>query len=130
MVQVKNGPIDFQPREPFHPLFGAMPHTPLMMEVEITKEYLGFNTHLAYLGTMWAEVLDTDTWQHGQGTTVARVLEDGKGTGLTGMAGVSNIGNDRDWTGRSSIRPTGMRSGALPGIRKGRRRRSRATGRR
>ncbi|GAA4760856.1 alpha-glucuronidase family glycosyl hydrolase [Stakelama sediminis] len=99
MVQVKNGPIDFQPREPFHPLFGAMPHTPLMMEVEITKEYLGFNTHLAYLGTMWAEVLDTDTWQHGQGTTVARVLEDGKGTGLTGMAGVSNIGNDRDWTG-------------------------------
>ncbi|WP_294327868.1 alpha-glucuronidase family glycosyl hydrolase, partial [uncultured Sphingomonas sp.] len=42
IVQVKNGPIDFQPREPFHPLFGAMPRTPLMMEVQITKEYLGF----------------------------------------------------------------------------------------
>ena len=50
IVQVKNGPIDFQPREPFHPLFGAMPKTPLMMEFQITKEYLGFATHLAYLG--------------------------------------------------------------------------------
>ena len=51
LVQVKNGAIDFQPREPFHPLFGAMPKTPLMMEFQITKEYLGFATHLAYLGT-------------------------------------------------------------------------------
>ena len=52
-IQMKNGPIDFQPREPFHPLFGAMPHTPLMLEVQITKEYLGFATHLAYLAPMW-----------------------------------------------------------------------------
>ena len=52
IVQVKNGPIDFQPREPFHPLFGAMPRTPLMMELQITKEYLGFATHLVYLGTL------------------------------------------------------------------------------
>ena len=44
MLQVKNGPIDFQPREPFHPLFGAMPKTPMMLEVQITKEYLGFVT--------------------------------------------------------------------------------------
>ena len=50
LVQVKNGPIDFQPREPFHPLFGAMPKTPLMMEFQITQEYLGFATHLVYLG--------------------------------------------------------------------------------
>ena len=49
-VQVKNGPLDFQPREPFHPLFGAMPKTPLMMEFQITKEYLGQDTHLVYLG--------------------------------------------------------------------------------
>ena len=49
LVQVKNGPLDFQPREPFHPLFGAMPKTPLMMEFQITKEYLGQDTHLAYL---------------------------------------------------------------------------------
>ena len=52
LVQVKNGPLDFQPREPFHPLFGAMPKTPLMMEFQITKEYLGQDTHLAYLGTV------------------------------------------------------------------------------
>ena len=48
LVQVKNGPIDFQPREPFHPLFGAMPKTPLMMEFQITMEYLGQGTHLVY----------------------------------------------------------------------------------
>src|SRR5690606_7635742 len=49
MVQVKNGAVDFQPREPFHPLFGALPQTPIMMEFQITKEYLGFATHLVYL---------------------------------------------------------------------------------
>ncbi len=57
LVQVKNGAIDFQPREPFHPLFGAMPKTPLMMEVQITKEYLGFATHLVYLAPLYEEVL-------------------------------------------------------------------------
>src|SRR5690606_11118526 len=46
LLQVKNGPLDFQPREPFHPLFGAMPKTPLMLEVQITQEYLGQGTHL------------------------------------------------------------------------------------
>ncbi|HVU12257.1 MAG TPA: alpha-glucuronidase family glycosyl hydrolase, partial [Phototrophicaceae bacterium] len=49
LVQVKNGPIDFQPREPFHPLFGAMPKTNLSLEVQITQEYLGQGTHLCYL---------------------------------------------------------------------------------
>src|SRR5213075_250336 len=52
MVQVKNGPIDFQPREPFHPLFGAMTKTPVMAELQITQEYLGFSNHLVFLGTM------------------------------------------------------------------------------
>jgi alpha-glucuronidase len=100
LVQVKNGPIDFQPREPFHPLFGAMPNTPLMMEFQITKEYLGFSTHLAYLGTLYEEVLQTDTYAKGPGSTVASVI-DGRlhGYRRTGIAGVSNIGNDRDWTG-------------------------------
>lgn len=100
LLQVKNGPIDFQPREPFHPLFGAMPHTPLMLEVQITKEYLGFATHLAYLGTMWEEVLRADTQTRGPGSTVARVIEGAlDGQALTGMAGVSNVGSDRNWTG-------------------------------
>src|ERR687890_36795 len=62
VVQVKNGPIDFQPREPFSPLFGAMPRTPLMLELQITKEYLGFATHLVYLAPLFEEVLRADTY--------------------------------------------------------------------
>ena len=96
LVQVKNGAIDFQPREPFHPLFGAMPKTPLMMEFQITKEYLGFATHLAYLGPLFAETLDAKT---GRGGTVADVVEGVGNHKLTGMAGVANIGSDRDWSG-------------------------------
>ncbi|GLQ95605.1 alpha-glucuronidase family glycosyl hydrolase [Dyella mobilis] len=100
LVQVKNGPIDFQPREPFHPLFGAMPKTPLMMEFEITKEYLGFATHLVYLGPVYEEVLSSDTMTHGKGSTVAKVIDGSlEGHRLTGMAGDANIGTDRDWCG-------------------------------
>jgi alpha-glucuronidase len=100
MVQVKNGPIDFQPREPFHPLFGAMPKTPLMMEFQVTKEYLGQSSHLVYLGPLYEEVLRADTFAQGPGSTVGKVIETPTGAGgLTGMAGVSNIGADRNWTG-------------------------------
>ncbi len=100
IVQVKNGAIDFQPREPFHPLFGAMPKTPLMMEFQITKEYLGFATHLAYLGPLFAETLASDTFAKGAGSTVAKVVDGSlEGHTLTGIAGVANIGDDRDWTG-------------------------------
>lgn len=90
IVQVKNGPIDFQPREPFSPLFGALQKTPALMEVQVTKEYLGFATHLAYLGTMWQEALASPTRLRGQ----EKVLDT-----LTGIAGVSNIGSDRNWCG-------------------------------
>ncbi len=100
IVQVKNGAIDFQPREPFHPLFGAMPKTPLMMEFQITQEYLGFSTHLVFLPKLFQEVLESDTYQKGKGSTVAKVVD---GTlyqnKLTGIAGVANIGNDLNWTG-------------------------------
>ena len=100
IVQVKNGAIDFQPREPFHPLFGAMPRTPLMIEFQITKEYLGFATHLAYLGPLFAETLAADTMAKGPGSTVAKVVDGSlEGHRLTGMAGVANIGRDRDWAG-------------------------------
>jgi len=100
LVQVKNGPLDFQPREPFHPLFGAMPGTPLMMEFQITQEYLGFSTHLVYLGTMWEEVLAADTFVQGEGSTVARIVDGSLHSHrLSGMAGVANIGSDRDWSG-------------------------------
>ena len=100
IVQVKNGPIDFQPREPFHPLFGAMPRTPLMIEFQITKEYLGFATHLAYLGPLYEEALQSDTRRPGPGATVARVVDGSlDGHALTGMDGVANIGSDRNWSG-------------------------------
>ncbi|MGO1298488.1 MAG: alpha-glucuronidase family glycosyl hydrolase [Vibrio sp.] len=102
-VQVKNGPIDFQPREPFSPLFGAMPKTSLAMEFQITQEYLGFSTHLAYLAPLFKETLDTDTYKYGKGSTVAKIIDGsyykaGK-PHLTVMAGVANIGMDRNWTG-------------------------------
>ena len=90
IVQVKNGPIDFQPREPFSPLFGALDKTPALMEVQVTKEYLGFATHLAYLGTMWQEALASPTRHRRK----EKVLDT-----LTGIAGVSNIGSDRSWCG-------------------------------
>jgi alpha-glucuronidase len=100
LVQVKNGPLDFQPREPFHPLFGAMPKTPLMMEFQITKEYLGQDTHLAYLGPLFEEVLRSDTWAKGKGSTVASVIDGSlQHYARTGIAGVANIGTDRNWTG-------------------------------
>ena len=100
LLQVKNGPIDFQPREPFHPLFGAMPKTRLMPELQITQEYLGFSNHLAFLAPMWREVLEADTFAKGQGSTVAKVADGSlDGHALTGMAGVANTGSDRNWTG-------------------------------
>lgn len=100
LLQVKNGPIDFQPREPFHPLFGAMPKTQLMPELQITQEYLGFSNHLAFLAAMWREFLDSDTHAKGPGSTVTRVVDGSLyGQRLTGMAGVANTGSDRNWSG-------------------------------
>lgn len=100
LIQVKNGPIDFQPREPFHPLFGAMPNTPLMMEFQITQEYLGQGTHLVFLAKLYEEVLKSDTYAKGEGSSVAKVIDGSlHGYKITGMAGVSNIGTDINWTG-------------------------------
>lgn len=93
-VQPKTGPVDFQPREPFHPLFGAMPKTPLMPELQITQENKGHSTHLVYLGPEWEEFFNSDT--DGKGTTVAAVVTNSE---MTGIAGVANTGSDRNWTG-------------------------------
>ena len=99
-IQVKNGPIDFQPREPFHPMFGAMPETALAPEFQITQEYLGQGTHLAYLAPLYRETLEADTYRPHEGATVARIVDGSMyGTDRTAMAGVSNIGTDINWTG-------------------------------
>ncbi|MBL1118450.1 glycoside hydrolase [Streptomyces sp. 110] len=100
VVQIKNGPIDFQVREPAHPLFGSLPRTNSMIELQVTQEYTGHATHLCYLVPQWREVLDFDTLKAGEGSTVARVV-----TGRVhsyahfGFAGVMNFGDARNWTG-------------------------------
>jgi alpha-glucuronidase len=100
LVQTKNGPVDFQPREPFSPLFGAMPNTPLLMELQITQEYTGQAKHLVYLAPQWKEVLDSDTYAKGPGTTVAKIIDgSAQGHKLSGIAGVCGIGTDKNWTG-------------------------------
>lgn len=100
IIQVKNGPIDFQPREPFHPIFGAMPKTALAMEFQITQEYLGFSTHLVFLPKLFEEVLQADTYQKGKGSLVAKVIDGSLDNHkITAISGVSNIGSDLNWTG-------------------------------
>ncbi|MFZ5495640.1 MAG: alpha-glucuronidase family glycosyl hydrolase [Verrucomicrobiota bacterium] len=100
IVQIKNGPLDFMPREPFSPLFGAMPNTRLAAELQLTQEYLGQSIDLAYLAPLWKEVLDADTYANGPGTTVASIVD---GTAKlqhpSVIAGVANTGTDRNWTG-------------------------------
>jgi alpha-glucuronidase len=103
-IQVKNGPLDFQPREPFHPLFGAMKQTSVIAEIQATQEYTGQAKHLVYLGTMWEEFLQSDTYAFGPHSTVAKVLagtaaKSQPGAHLTGMVSVTNPGSDTNWCG-------------------------------
>jgi len=100
IIQVKNGPIDFQPREPFSPLFGAMKKTSVMPELQITQEYLGHSIHLVFLAPMWEECLTSDTFQAGPGSTVARATDGSLyPQKVTAIAGVANIGLDENWCG-------------------------------
>ena len=82
ILQSKNGPLDFQPREPYAPIFDKMQKTPQMAELQITQEYLGQSWHLVYLAPMWKEFF----------TFV-------KPEKLVGIAGVANIGLDKNWCG-------------------------------
>ena len=100
VVQVKNGPLDFMPREPFHPLFGAMTKTPVTAELQITQEYLGHSRHLVYLAPMWKEFLNAETFARGPGSTVAKAIDGSVYRHpITGVAGVANTGSDANWTG-------------------------------
>jgi alpha-glucuronidase len=77
-----------------------MPHTQLALELQITQEYLGASTQLAYLGPLFQEALRSDTFADGAGSTVARIVDGSQdGHGLSVIAGVANTGSDRDWTG-------------------------------
>ncbi len=82
ILQTKNGPLDFQPREPYSPVFDQITHTPNMVELQITQEYLGQSRHLVYLAPMWEEFFSYVPAQQ-----------------LKGIAGVANIGKDRNWCG-------------------------------
>lgn len=100
VLQIKNGPIDFQVREPAHPLFGSLPRTNSMIELQVTQEYTGHTTHLCYLVPQWKECLDFDTHKAGAGSTVKRVVS-GRVHPYThfGFAGVMNFGDATNWTG-------------------------------
>ena len=114
LLQVKNGPVDFQPREPFHPLFGTMPKTQLMPELQVTQEYLGFSNHLVFLASMWREFFDSDTYAKGAGSTVTKVVDGSLyGQRLTGIAGVANTGSDRNWTGHQFLQANWYAFGRL-----------------
>ena len=82
ILQTKNGPLDFQPREPYSPIFDQIVQTPNMVELQITQEYLGQSRHLVYLAPMWREFFE---YVHP--------------TKLRGIAGVANIGDDANWCG-------------------------------
>ena len=82
IIQIKNGPVDFQPREPYSPLFTAMQKTQMMVEFQITQEYLGAANHLVYLAPMWQEFFSFV-----------------KPSSLKAMAGVANIGDNTNWCG-------------------------------
>lgn len=105
IIQIKNGPIDFQPREAYSALFGAMPKTREMAELQITQEYLGHSNHVAYLGTMWQEFVETVKahadcpLNNEQVKAEAARSKNKKVNALTAISGVSNIGNSDSWCG-------------------------------
>lgn len=100
ILQIKNGPMDFQVREPVSPLFGGLKKTNMMLEVQIAQEYTGQQIDLCYLIPMWKEILDFDTYGDGEGTTVEKVVSGHAYNQVhCGMAGVINTGDDENWTG-------------------------------
>lgn len=100
VLQIKNGPMDFQVREPVTPLFGTLRKTNQMLELQITQEYTGQQKHVFYLIPMWKEVLSFDTYADGENTTVQDVLKKyPKNNNRNGITAVANVGMDENWTG-------------------------------
>jgi alpha-glucuronidase len=102
ILQIKNGPMDFQVREAVSPLFGAMEKTNQMLEFQITQEYTGQQRHLCYLIPQWKEILDFDTYAKGEGSEVKKIVDGSLFQyKFSGITAVSNIGNDYNWTGHT-----------------------------
>lgn len=100
ILQIKNGPMDFQVREPVSPLFGVMERTNQLMEFQITQEYTGQQRHLCYLVPQWKEVMEFDTYAKGAGSKVKHIVDGSLfGAKYSGYAAVSNIGDQDNWTG-------------------------------
>jgi len=89
IIQIKNGPIDFQVREPASPLFGALDKTREAIELQITQEYFGQGRHLVYLVPYWKDTLDFDMRIRDRNTPVKRLV--------AGFVGVSNVGTEANW---------------------------------
>ena len=94
-LQIKNGPMDFQPREPVSPLFGGLKKTHMILEVQIAQEYTGQQRHVCYLLPWFKEILATDLHCREGASTVADLIAGPD----QGMAAVANTGNDANWTG-------------------------------
>jgi alpha-glucuronidase len=101
IVQIKNGPIDFQVREPASPLFGALERTNQAIELQVTQEYFGQSKHMVFLAPMWKETLDFDMRARGDAVTTLKALVAGKtfDRPLGGFVGVVNVGLDENWSG-------------------------------
>ena len=102
ILQIKNGPMDFQIREPISPLLGGLKKTNQMMEVQIAQEYTGHQIDVCYLMPMFKEILEFKTYCREEKDTVADIISGGCGEGRnlhTGIAAVVNTGNDANWTG-------------------------------
>ncbi len=100
ILQIKNGPMDFQVREPVHPLFGGLTKTNQMLEVQIAQEYTGQQRHVCYLIPMFREILAFRTYVEKENDTVEDIVS-GRTFGQKncGMAAVANTGDDANWTG-------------------------------
>jgi alpha-glucuronidase len=100
VLQIKNGPMDFQVREAVSPLFGALKNTNQALEFQIAQEYTGQQKHICYLVPLWKEVLEFDTYATGEGSTVQEVLtEYPTNPTSNGIVAVVNTGMDKNWTG-------------------------------
>ena len=102
ILQIKNGPMDFQVREPVSPLLGGLKKTNQMMEVQIAQEYTGHQIDVCYLIPMFKEILEFKTYRTKENDTVADIISGGNGPDRnvhTGIAAVINTGNDANWTG-------------------------------